>query len=56
MALDIKVYNNLKVVELDEEDDDFHYDFQAMNLEEIWSDRIKNLEIGKYYEVTKLLI
>lgn len=50
MGLDISVYQNYKVLDINEDDEDYDYDFQAFSIEEGWENRIKHLEKGKFYE------
>lgn len=50
MGLDVSVYQNYKLLDINEEDENYDYDFQAFVLEEEWENRIKHLEKGKFYE------
>ena len=48
MGLDINVWKNVRVAE-SQDSDDFDFDFAAYVDDEMWGDRIKNLEVGKSY-------
>lgn len=48
MGLDVSVYQNIKVRDLEDEDD-YDYEFQAFVPAPQWEHKIKNLNNGAYY-------
>lgn len=49
MGLDVSVYHNIKLMDNIIDEEDFDYDFKAFVIDDDWLDRIKNLEVDRYY-------